>query len=318
MEAKTLRIGTRASKLALTQANSVKDSLYKSGCRREIELVVIKTKGDKILGMPLAQIGGKGLFVKEIEEALISKKIDIAVHSMKDVPSQMVPDLCIGAVTKRLDPRDVLVSSGDTILKHLSDDTVVGTSSLRRQSQILNCRPSFQIVQLRGNVETRLRRVEGGGIDVIIVAAAGLQRMGLEKQITEYLPTDLFLPAIAQGALGIQIREENSEIMDVIRPLDHQETHRIIDAERAYLAKLGGSCVVPVAGLAQIKDNIMTIEGFVGSVDGVKIIKDSISGSPMKGCQLGVTLAEKILAKGGDKILKEIFDKLNNNNNEKN
>ncbi|MGA1826488.1 MAG: hydroxymethylbilane synthase [bacterium] len=308
MHRKLIMIGTRASKLALIQAHNVMDHLINSGYRGKIELVKITTTGDKILDAPLAKVGGKGLFVKEIEEALLQKRIDIAVHSMKDVPSEMVDDLCIGAITERFDPRDVLVSENKTILKHLPDEAVIGTCSLRRQTQILHYRPSFQIVQLRGNLETRLRRVGAGGIDAIILAAAGLHRMGMEEEITEYLPMDFFLPAVAQGALGIQIRKDDGDIAEIIKPLDHENSRLCIEAERAFLKRLEGSCQVPIAGSAQIDGESMNIEGLVGSLNGETIIRDSMCGNYLTGEEMGITLAETILSRGGDKILKEIFE----------
>ncbi|MGA1870444.1 MAG: hydroxymethylbilane synthase [bacterium] len=308
MYEKVIKIGTRASKLALIQAQSVKDLLIHSGYKGTCELVKIKTKGDRILDAPLATVGGKGLFVKEIEDALLKKQIDMAVHSMKDVPTEIVDDLCIGAVPRRFDARDVLVSERKTILKHLPKEAIIGTCSLRRQSQILHYCPSFQIVQLRGNLETRLRRVGETDIDAVILAAAGIHRMGLEDVITEYFPIDFFLPAIAQGAIGIQIRKNDKEMEEIVRPLDHHHSRLCVDAERAFLEKLEGSCQVPIAGYAQIKGKTMTLEGLVGSINGRRIIRDSISGDYLEGKELGSTLAEKILAQGADAILREIFD----------
>jgi len=304
----TLKIGTRASKLAMWQAQWVKDTLRKNGWPGEIELVPIKTKGDKILDSPLAKIGGKGLFVKEIEESLIRKEIDLAVHSMKDVPTKLVDGLIIGAVTAREDPRDALVSKDNRILRHLPEDAVLGTSSLRRQSQILHHFPNFQIVQIRGNVETRLRRIQGKeGLDAVIVAAAGLNRLGLYDRVTEYLPMDICLPAIGQGALGIEIRDDDQRIKDIIRDIDHPNTAIAIKAERAFLTRLGGSCQVPIAGFAEVKGSELFFEGMVASLDGSRMIRDKISAQPKDAHKLGVQLAEQLMAEGAAEILDELM-----------
>ncbi|MGA1841272.1 MAG: hydroxymethylbilane synthase [bacterium] len=310
----TLKIGTRGSKLAMWQAQWVKDSLRKNGWTGEIELVTIHTKGDKILDSPLAKVGGKGLFVKEIEEALIRNEIDLAVHSMKDVPTKLIEGLIIGAVTAREDPRDVLVSKEERILKHLPDDAVVGTSSLRRQSQILHHFPRFQIVQIRGNVETRLRRIEGtDGLDAVIVAAAGLNRLGLYNKVTEYLPAEICLPAIGQGALGIEVREEDSRVKALVQALNDPNTSTAIAAERAFLNRLGGSCQIPIAGFAGIQGNELLLEGMVASLDGVRMIRDKISGTEKNAKELGIRLAEQLLAEGAAEVLDEIISKTNLN-----
>lgn len=304
----TLKIGTRASKLAMWQAQWVKDTLRKNGWTGEIELIPINTKGDKILDSPLAKIGGKGLFVKEIEDSLIREEIDLAVHSMKDVPTKLVDGLTIGAVTAREDPRDALVSKDNNILRHLPEDAMVGTSSLRRQSQILHHFPRFQIVQIRGNVETRLRRIEGNeGLDAVIVAAAGLNRLGLYDRVTEYLPMDICLPAIGQGALGIEIREADKRIKDIIRDLDDPNTATAIRAERAFLTRLGGSCQVPIAGFAEVKGAEIFFEGMVASLDGARMIRDRVSAQPKDAHKLGVRLAEQLMAEGAAEILDELM-----------
>lgn len=302
----SLRIGTRASKLAMWQANWVKHRLIQEGWKEDIELVPIRTKGDKVLDSPLAKIGGKGLFVKEIEEALIRNEIDLAVHSMKDVPTQLVEGLVIGATTSREDPRDVLVSKDNRILKHLPTDAFIGTSSLRRQSQILHHFPAFQIVQVRGNLETRLRRVEGDDLDAVILAAAGIHRMGLQDKITEYLSIDICLPAIGQGALGIEIREWDEHVKDVIQALNDPDTQTAVIAERAFLHRLGGSCQVPIAAMAQIADDEIILEGMVASLDGQKMIRDKIAGERERANEIGSILAEQLLSEGAEAILKEI------------
>ena len=304
----TLKIGTRASKLAMWQAQWVKDSLRKNGWNKEIELVPIRTKGDKILDSPLAKIGGKGLFVKEIEEALIRNEIDMAVHSMKDVPTKLVDGLTIGAVTDREDPRDALVSRDNMILKHLPKDAMVGTSSLRRQSQILHHFPGFQIIQIRGNVETRLRRIEGPeGLNAVIVAAAGLNRLGLYDRVTEYLPPEICLPAIGQGAMGIEIREDDKRIKAVIQPINDHRTNISVMAERAFLHRLGGSCQIPIAGFAEVKGDEVVLEGMVASLDGARMIRDKLSAPIEEAQKLGIELAEQLLVEGASKILDDIM-----------
>jgi hydroxymethylbilane synthase len=308
----TVKIGTRASKLAMWQAQWVKDSLRRNGWTGEIELVTIRTKGDKILDSPLAKVGGKGLFVKEIEEALIRNEIDLAVHSMKDVPTKLIEGLIIGAVTVREDPRDALVSKEDKILKHLPKDAVIGTSSLRRQAQILHNFPDFQIVQIRGNVETRLRRIKGSdGLDAVIVAAAGLNRLGLYNRVTEYLPFETCLPAIGQGALGVEVREEDNRIKDLVQALNDPNTSTAIDAERAFLNRLGGSCQIPIAGFAEIQGSELVLEGMVASLDGVRVIMDKLSGPEKNAKELGIRLAEQLLAEGAAEVLDEIMAKSN-------
>ncbi|MGA1824244.1 MAG: hydroxymethylbilane synthase [bacterium] len=305
MKDSILRIGIRYSKLAVKQAESVKAQLIKLGFKGTIELVKISSSSDTIPDLP-ARVGEKGLFIKEIEKALLEKEINLAVHSMKDVPIQITEGLCIGAITERRDARDVLVSEGNTILKHLSKEAVIGTSSLRRRIQILNYCPSFQVVQLRGSLEERLRRVGGGGIDAIIISAAGIHYMGEQTMITEYLPTDFFLPAIGQGALGIQIRKDDTAMKELIEPLNHQNTDLEVKAERAFFRKLGGGCQAPIACLAQIKDHIITINGLIGNVKGKEdIIRDSIRGYYLEGEEMAIALAEQIISQGANKILKK-------------
>ncbi|MGA1844186.1 MAG: hydroxymethylbilane synthase [bacterium] len=304
----TLKIGTRASKLAMWQAQWVKDTLRKKGWEGEIELVPISTKGDKILDAPLAEIGGKGLFIKEIEDALLRSEVDLAVHSMKDLPTRLVEGLTVAAIPAREDPRDVLVAKDNTILKHLPPEALVGTSSLRRQSQILHHFPTFHIVQIRGNVETRLRRIEGqDGLNAVIVAAAGLNRLGLYDRVTEYLPTDICLPAIAQGALGIEIREDNDRVRDIVESLDDPATSIAVSTERAFLNRLGGTCQVPIAGYAEIRDTTLVLDGMVASLNGAEMIRDTVVGSPDDPDELGIRLAEQLLAEGAAEILEEIL-----------
>lgn len=303
-----VKVGTRASKLALQQTRWVISQLGNFNPDLQFEIVEIKTTGDKILDVPLAKIGGKGLFVKELEEALLDGEVHLVVHSMKDVPADLHPELQIAAITVREDPRDVLISRQNLILKHLPPDAVIGTSSLRRQSQLLHYSPTFQIVQLRGNLETRLRRVEGNGLDAVILAAAGIHRMGWQSKIVEYLPMDICLPAIAQGALGIEVCKSNVAIQQLVYALDHQETRLAVLAERSLLRKLEGGCQVPVAAFGEVKDDQIFLQALVGSLKGDKIIRDSIQGSVDDPEEAGLQLAQKLIDQGADQILMEIFE----------
>ncbi|MEW6381087.1 MAG: hydroxymethylbilane synthase [bacterium] len=303
-----LKVGTRASKLALQQTRWVISQLEDINPDLQFEIVEVKTTGDKILDVPLAKIGGKGLFIKELEEALLNGQVDFVVHSMKDVPIELHPELQIAAITVREDPRDVLISRNNLILKHLPKDAVVGTSSLRRQTQLLHYSPTFQIVQLRGNLETRLRRVEGNGLDAVILAAAGIHRMGWQSKIVEYLPMDMFLPAIAQGALGIEVRQDRPAIAQFVMALDHQETRIAVLAERALLKKLEGGCQVPLAAFAEVTGDQVFLQAMVGSLQGDIIIRDVLQGPIDNPEEIGLTLAQKLIDQGADEILKEIFE----------
>lgn len=303
-----VKVGTRASKLALQQTRWVISQLGNGNPDLQFEVVEIKTTGDKILDVPLAKIGGKGLFVKELEDALLDGQVNFVVHSMKDVPAELHPELQIAAITVREDPRDVLISRNNLILKHLPPDAVIGTSSLRRQTQLLHYSPTFQIVQLRGNLETRLRRVEGNGLDAVVLAAAGIHRMGWQSKIVEYMPMDICLPAIAQGALGIEVRNDQPVFQQLVAPLDHQVTHIAVLAERALLRKLEGGCQVPVAAFGEVKGDQIFLQAMVGSVQGDKIIRDSIQGSIDNPEELGIQLANKLIDQGADQILKAILE----------
>jgi len=303
-----VKVGTRASKLALQQTRWVISQLGNGNPDLQFEIVEIKTTGDKILDVPLAKIGGKGLFVKELEEALLDGQVNLVVHSMKDVPAELHPELQIAAITVREDPRDVLISRNNLILKHLPPDAVIGTSSLRRQTQLLHYSPTFQIVQLRGNLETRLRRVEGNGLDAVVLAAAGIHRMGWQSKIVEYLPMDICLPAIAQGALGIEVRNDQPVFQQLVAPLDHQVTHMAVLAERALLRKLEGGCQIPVAAFGELKGDQIFLQALVGSVQGDKIIRDSIQGPLDNPEELGIQLANKLIDQGADQILKAILE----------
>ncbi len=304
---KEIRIGTRASALALWQAEWVKSELEKKYPGLTVSLTKIKTTGDKILDVPLAKVGGKGLFVKEIEEAMLRAEIDIAVHSMKDVPTFFPDGLHLSCITKREDARDALLSRNKVAFKDLPKGAKVGTSSLRRQAQLMNVRPDFVIEQLRGNVDTRLRKLKEGQYDAIILAAAGVRRLGLAENVTEYIEPEISLPAIGQGALGIECRVDDRELNDMIAFFNHSDTRVCVTGERALLRRLEGGCQVPIACYGRIKNNNLSLEGLVASVDGKQIIKESLEGPQAEAERLGVTLAENLLKRGADVILREVY-----------
>jgi len=304
---KQIRIGTRSSTLALWQAEWVKAELEKKYPGMTVSLTKIKTTGDKILDVPLAKVGGKGLFVKEIEEAMLEAEIDIAVHSMKDVPTFFPDGLHLACITKREDPRDALLSRNKVRFADLPQGANIGTSSLRRQAQLMKVRPDFVIQQLRGNVDTRIRKLKEGQFDAIILAAAGVNRLGLAENVTEYLDPEVSLPAIGQGALGIECRVDDRELNDLIAFFNHADTRTCVTGERALLRRLEGGCQVPIAGYGEMKDGKLHLAGLVGSVDGKRIIKDAVEGEPDKAEKLGVTLAEKLLTRGADVILREVY-----------
>ena len=338
MAKKKVIIGTRGSKLALWQAEWVMSELLKLNPDLTIELNKIKTTGDKILDVPLAKVGGKGLFVKEIEEALLNGEADLAVHSMKDVPTDFPKGLHLAVICKREDPRDAFISrvkgsKGQRVkefqinsLKELPNGAVVGTSSLRRACQLLSIRPDLKIEQLRGNLDTRLRKLDEGQFDAIILAAAGVKRLGWAERITEVIEPEISLPAIGQGAIGIECRVDDDFINKLISPLNHSETSICVRAERACLKKLEGGCQVPIAAHARLishkpfssqKDaecrtlnaERLVMDGLVGSVTGDRIIKSHIEGSPKDAESLGLKLAEDLLSKGAKEILDEVYGK---------
>jgi hydroxymethylbilane synthase len=299
-------IGTRGSMLALWQAEWVKSQIKELSPSLDVELMKIKTSGDKILDVPLANIGGKGLFVKEIEEALLRGDVDLAVHSMKDVPAELPEGLHISVILRREDPRDALISNG-VKFRDLKRGANIGTSSLRRSCQLRSARPDLWITTLRGNVDTRLRKLDEGQFDAIILAAAGVKRLGYEGRITETLDAEISLPAIAQGAVGIECRVEDGFTNDLLRPLDHPETSICVRAERAFLIRLEGGCQVPIAGHATLNGGGIALEGLVGSVSGDRIIRDRIEGSPEEAEALGTELAERLLGQGAGEILAEVY-----------
>jgi len=309
LEKNKVVIGTRGSKLALWQAEWVKGELEKKYPGMEVSLLRIKTLGDKITDVPLAQVGGKGLFVKEIEEALLDGRADLAVHSMKDVPTEMPQGLHLAAIAQREDPRDALISSG-VLLKDLPRGAKVGTSSLRRGAQLLNMRPDLEIAQLRGNLDTRLRKLDEGQYDAIILASAGVRRLGWEDRITELLSPEVSLPAIGQGAIGIETRVDDVEINGLIAFFDHRETSLAVRAERGLLKRLEGGCQVPIAAYGTIgrDGQEITLTGLVAGIDGKTIIKDTMKGPVSDPEGLGATLAESLLEKGAWDILKDLYD----------
>lgn len=301
-----VKIGTRGSKLALWQANWIKAALNQKFPQQDIELAIIKTKGDKILDVPLAKVGGKGLFVKEIEEALLNFQIDIAVHSMKDMPAEIPQGLCIGAVPEREIPADVLISKNHQPFSDLGSGSVIGTSSLRRSAQLRHARPDIEIRPLRGNLDTRLKKMETENLDAIVLAAAGVKRLNLEHRITEYLDSEVMLPAVGQGALCIETRKNDQRIASLVKALNHAATRAIVLGERAFLNRLGGSCQVPIAGHGIINQNIYNIVGLVADIDGSQVIKQSLSGPADKTETVGTALAEKLLSMGADNILEKL------------
>lgn len=309
MTRSSLVIGTRGSKLALWQAEWVQASLHAIAPDPSVTLRTIKTSGDKILDVPLAAIGGKGLFVKEIEEALMREEIDLAVHSMKDVPTQLPERLAILCMPKRENPHDALISRDACKLADLPAGARIGTSSLRRQAQLLHHRPDLRIQMLRGNLDTRLRKVRNGDFEAIVLAAAGLTRLGWLNEVTEYLPFTVSLPAIGQGAIGIEGRRDDTFVRTLVQRLDHPETHRAVLAERALLDRLEGGCQVPIAAHATIHGETLVMEALIAGIDGRDILRDTIQGPAADAEHLGRQLAERLLARGGQAILSQIYGK---------
>ena len=303
---KNIIIATRGSKLALAQAHEIRNKLIQDHPVLSITLKIIKTKGDQIQDTPLVKIGGKGLFVKEIEKALLEGEASIAVHSMKDMPAQIPEGLCIGAVPLREDVRDVLICKNAKGFQQLPAGACIGTGSLRRSSQILNSRPDLKIVPLRGNLDTRLYKLGHSNMDAIIVAAAGVHRLGLHEHITEYLEPDLMLPAVAQGALCLQIRKDDPAVAALIKPLEDPATRFAVTGERRLLQRLEGGCQVPIAGLGHIQKDKITIRGLVADWDGKNIIRAVCSG-PVKDCEkIGLDLANLLLKQGAGNILNQL------------
>ncbi|MFQ5841906.1 MAG: hydroxymethylbilane synthase [Thermodesulfobacteriota bacterium] len=303
-----LRIGTRGSPLALWQANWIRERLFQAYPRLRVSLIRMKTKGDKLIDVNLATVGGKGLFVKEIEEQLLAGRIDLAVHSMKDVPVQLPQGLHIRFITRREDPRDVLISRDRLTLEELPSGAKIGTSSLRRRAQLLSYRRDFHIIPLRGNVDTRVRKLDTMDLDAIVLAAAGVKRMKMEGRISQFIAPEVCLPAIGQGALGIETRIADDEVNQYLSIIDHETTHMSIIAERVFLRRLEGGCQVPMGAWASVSDQgRLTLKGFVGDLDGRKLIKGEIEGEMGKAQELGMALAESLLSRGADEILRELY-----------
>ncbi len=308
MTGRTLRIGTRGSALALAQAGWVAAELSRAYCNYHVELVVIKTKGDILQDVSLAKIGGKGLFVKEIEDALLENKIDLAVHSMKDVPSILPAGLTIAATPKREDPRDVLITRDNVPLDMLRRGARIGTGSLRRSVQLREIRPDLEVVALRGNLDTRIRKIDQDNLDGIILAAAGMRRLGWTKQVSDFLAVETMLPAVGQGAIGIEIRQGEG-LEELLRHLQHQPTWEEVTAERAFLWTLGGGCQLPIAGHAVRNGGNILLRGLVGRMDGKIIIRATESGPPEEAFQIGRKLGEQIIAQGGGALLAAVANR---------
>lgn len=304
---KTLKIATRQSPLALWQAEYIRARLQELHPDLTVELVKFVTQGDKILDTPLAKIGGKGLFVKELEAALLDGRADLAVHSMKDVPMALPEGLTLAVICEREDPLDAFVSNQFEKFADLPQGAKVGTSSLRRKSQILKQRPDLQIIDLRGNVGTRLGKLDDGQYDAIILASAGLKRLGLSERIRHCLTPDISLPAVGQGALGLECRAADSEVLALIQPLLHQETDVCVRAERAFNAYLEGGCQVPIAGYATLQNGQIHIEGRVGSADGQILLRAELTDEASNAQQLGENLARNLLDQGAGELLKALY-----------
>lgn len=311
MNPEKIIIGSRGSALALWQANWVKSQLEELHPGLEVEIKIIKTSGDRIQDVPLAGIGGKGLFVKEIEEAMLRREVDVAVHSMKDVPVRLPHGLGISAVAERENPFDALISRNGVKLDDLPKNAKIGTGSSRRSSQLLKYRSDLQIVPLRGNIDTRIKKLDSEGLDAIILAAAGLRRMGWEDRITEVISPKIILPAMGQGTLGMETRKNDHETLAALVDLDHERTHLALDAERAFVDELEGGCQVPIGAYATLNDegDELSVKGVVSSLDGKTVYQLDKQGSPMDAKNLGRELGKDILKMGADKILKEIYQR---------
>lgn len=304
---RTLRIGTRGSRLALWQAEHVKSLIQSKFPNLNIQITVIRTTGDKNLDSPLSLIGGKGVFVKEIEEALLSDTVHIAVHSMKDLPAILAEGLTIGAVAERHDPRDAFISEGNIGFRDLPHGAKIGTGSLRRQAQILALRPDLQIVPIRGNIDTRLKKLKSEGLDAILLALAGLERIGFGDRITELFPTDVIVPAPGQGIIAIECRTVDTEVREILSQINHTATSITASAERAFLESLGGGCQAPAGCNASIKEDEIHILGLIASPDGKEVIRERVVGKLEDAESMGHELARKLLDTGGKEILSKLI-----------
>ncbi len=298
-----IKIGTRGSKLALTQTNFVAEKIKKIMPEADIEICVIKTSGDIMQDVSLLTIGGQGVFVKELEEALLSCKIDLAVHSMKDVPGETPEELMFAAILTREDVRDVLVSRNNIKMEFMPKGAKIGTGSQRRGAQIKAMLPDINIVSLRGNIDTRLKKIETENLTGVILAAAGMKRMGLAERITQFLPVETMLPAVGQGALGLQIRKSNVDLAKVCAELNDEKTAAEITAERSFLRALGGGCRLPIAALGKLDGQMLSLEGMLAAPNGSTMIREKINGAQEDAEALGKKLAETVLEKGGRRLL---------------
>jgi len=304
---RSLRIGTRGSALAIQQTQIAVDALHAAWPNLSVDVMHIRTTGDRIQDVPLAKIGDKGLFVKEIEEALLDGRIDWAVHSVKDLPSELPNGLSVGTLAARSDPRDALVARHGLNLATLPENAVIGTSSLRRRAQLLHWRPDLAIVPMRGNVDTRLRKLETDGLDGIVVAAAGLMRMGWEGRISDIIPPEISLPAVGQGALGVEMRSDDEAAHTLFQPLTCTATQAAVTAERAFLARLQGGCQVPIAAWATVDDSRLCLRGMISDIDGLTLLQGERWGLVHAPEQVGTVLAEELLQRGGEAILRDIY-----------
>ncbi len=308
--AREIIVGTRDSALAMWQTNWVVDNLKKHNPDYSFRILSLKTQGDKILDVALAKIGDKGLFTKELEVGMLEGDIDLAVHSMKDLPTVLPEGLMIGCICERVDPRDVVISRHGKTLGELPEGARVGTSSLRRCAQLLKFRPDLQLEPLRGNLNTRMAKLERNNLDAIVLAAAGVERMGWKDRITEYLSPDVSLPAVGQGSIGIEIREDDREVHEIVGKLNHFPSQAAITAERAMLRKLEGGCQIPIGSLGTVTGDKLTLEGVVAGLDGKELIKASVSGPVDDAAVLGQQLADKLIEMGADQILKSVRQEL--------
>lgn len=311
-----LIIGSRGSELALWQTNFVKTKLEEFFPAINLEIKIIKTTGDKLLETALSKIGDKGLFTKQIETTLLSKEIDLAVHSLKDLQTVQPEGLCISAVSKREQPNDVLIAKKSRSIDKLPKGARVATGSLRRRSQLLNYRPDLEIHEIRGNVPSRIRKFEESDLDAMILAFAGIHRLRLDDHIAEIIPFDIMLPAVGQGAMAVEIREQDTELKEILKVLDDEETHLCVTAERAFLRTLEGGCQVPIGANAMIEKGVIRLEGMVGNLDGSINMREKISGEKRDAAMLGERLARTLIEKGANEILENTRERVENRSEE--
>ena len=300
-----IRIGTRGSRLALVQTHSVVDAIREKHPEVAVDVEIIQTQGDRVLDRPLSAIGDAGVFIKEIETALLEERVDLAVHSMKDLPSRLTLGLAFAATMERVDPRDVLVARSASSLETLPRGGTVATESLRRRSQLLALRPDLNVEDLRGNVPTRLEKFDRSTWDAILLAGAGLERLGLASRIRSYIPVESMLPAVGQGALALETRASDHELAETVAFLSHAPTERAVVSERSFLARLEGGCRVPIAAYAEIRESRLSLRGYVGAVDGSRHLRREIEGDASRAEDLGLELAESMLAEGAAGIIRQ-------------